>query len=208
MERRRIEEFPLFGDRPLVVSSLRGGGSDGRAEELTAWFSNNASAIRRSVFERFPFPDVEFAEDQGWASTVLRAGFRTALVNDSVVLHSHDYGPWENLRRHFDHARAMHETMGREDGITLREALRCAVHETGRDVAFAASDGSPGRLAAFARWGAPAVAYHLGAFGGRWLGARSGRLPASVCRRLSLHAQRVEEGAGRPAPGSAGRPAP
>jgi len=196
MERRRIEEFPLFGERALVVSSLRGGGAHALGEELAAWFSNNASAIRRSLFERLPFPDVEFAEDQAWARAVLRAGFRTALVNDSVVLHSHDYGPWENLRRHFDHARAMRETMGRVDGITLREVVRCAVHETGRDVDFEARGGRDGRIAALARWGVPAVAYHLGAFGGRWLGARSSRLPSSLRRRLSLHEQRVGEGAG------------
>lgn len=204
MERRRIEEFPLFAEGPLVVSSLRGVAGGGRGEEMTAWFSNNASAIPRALLDRFPFPDVEFAEDQAWARTVLRAGFRTALVNDSVVLHSHDYGPWENLRRHFDHARAMRETMGREDGITLREAVRCAVHETGRDVDYEAAGRGEGRFATLARWGAPAVAYHLGAFGGRWLGARSGRLPDAVRRRLSLHEQRVQEGAGddAPAPGA------
>ncbi|MFM7144070.1 MAG: glycosyltransferase family 2 protein, partial [Alphaproteobacteria bacterium] len=205
MERRRIEQFPLFGERPLVVSSLRGGGAAALGEEMAAWFSNNASAIRRDVLLRFPFPDVEFAEDQAWARSVLQAGFRTALVNDSIVVHSHDYGAWENLRRHFDHARAMRETMGREDSITLREVVRCAVHETGRDVDFEAAAGAGGRLATLARWGLPAVGYHLGAFSGRWLGARSGRLPESLRDRLSLHAERVAEGADAPAEGAAAR---
>jgi len=194
MESRRVEEFPLFREGALVVSSLRRGTVDRHGPEMAVWFSNNASAIRRGILERFPFPEVEFAEDQAWAGQVLEAGFRTALANESVILHSHDYGPWVNLQRHFDHARAMRETMGREDGLTLREALRQSVHETGRDVDFWATRRDRGRLRVFARWGGPSLAYHLGAFGGRWLGARAGRLPDRWRRRLSLHHHRRNDG--------------
>jgi hypothetical protein len=48
-----------------------------------------------------------------------------------------------------------------------------------------------GRLAAAPGWrgGAlgPALAYHLGAFGGQWLGMRAARLPDGLMGRLSLH---------------------
>ena len=88
----------------------------------------------------------------------------------------------------------MRETMGREDGLTLREALRQSVHETGRDVDFWATRRDRGRLRVFARWGGPSLAYHLGAFGGRWLGARAGRLPDRWRRRLSLHHLRRNDG--------------
>ena len=68
------------------------------------FFSNVSSVLRRSVWQQFPFPEVEFAEDQLWAKGVLEAGYQTAYRADSLVYHSHGYGPWMNLRRHFDHA--------------------------------------------------------------------------------------------------------
>jgi glycosyltransferase involved in cell wall biosynthesis/GT2 family glycosyltransferase len=186
MEWRRVVEFPLFRPSGLVVSSLRGGEDPGRPPELVAWFSNNASAIPRAILDRWPFPEVDFAEDQAWARMVLDAGFRVALANDSLIFHSHAYSPWTNLRRNFDHACAMRETLGRRDDLTAVECLRAAVRETRRDIAFWAADRGRPRTRVAVRWGLPAAAYHLGAFGGRWLGARANDLPGPIRRRLSL----------------------
>jgi rhamnosyltransferase len=136
MEWRRVVEFPLFHESGLVVSSARGNAEDARSPELHAWFSNNASAIPRAVLERWPFPEVEFAEDQAWARLVLAAGFRIALANDSVILHSHAYSPWTNLQRNFDHACATRETFGVRDELGVRACVRAALRETRRDIAF------------------------------------------------------------------------
>src|SRR5262245_14383870 len=38
--------------------------------------NNVASCVRRSVFERIPFPDVAFGEDSAWAALALQAGHR------------------------------------------------------------------------------------------------------------------------------------
>ena len=164
-----------------------------RNPERYYWFSNNSSAFRRSLLLDWPFPEVEFAEDQAWARRVLEAGFRTALVPASLILHSHAYSPWRNLQRHFDHARAMRQDLGQEDSLTLAEALRAALRETRRDVAFWADFRRRTRLRVAARWGASAFAYHLGAFGGRWLGRHTSHLPESVMERLSLR-ERVRAG--------------
>ncbi len=53
-------------------------------------FDNVSAALRRSVWERHPFPSTPIAEDVEWARTVLLAGHRLAYVPDSVVVHSHD----------------------------------------------------------------------------------------------------------------------
>ena len=197
MEWRTLAEFPLFRDlsaeSPPRVCAARGNPDWAAHPERFYWFSNNSSAFRREVLLRRPFPEVAFAEDQAWARGVLEAGFRTALVPASLILHSHAYRAWTNLQRHFDHARAMREDLGQQDDLTLVAAVEAAWRETRRDVSFwARLRGRSGARVAV-RWGARALAYHLAAFGGRWLGGRARRLPPALMERLSLH-ERVRAG--------------
>lgn len=63
-------------------------------------FNNVASAIRASVFQDYPFPEVEFGEDFAWAARVLTAGYRIAYTAESVVYHGHHYTPREAFRRY------------------------------------------------------------------------------------------------------------
>ena len=67
-------------------------------QKLT-FFSNNNSAIRKSVWASIPFPDVLFGEDQTWAKIILEMGYKTSYRKDSVVYHSHDYGFMETFER-------------------------------------------------------------------------------------------------------------
>lgn len=60
-------------------------------------FSNISSAIRKEIFERIPFPDVKFGEDQLWAQQVLEAGYAIQYEPASMVTHSHH----DNLRDAF-----------------------------------------------------------------------------------------------------------
>ena len=57
---------------------------------LRCVFDNVSSAVRRSVWERHPFPMTPIAEDAEWARDVLLAGHRLAYVPDAVVVHSHE----------------------------------------------------------------------------------------------------------------------
>ncbi len=57
--------------------------------ELCA-FDNVCSCIRRSVWERHPFPRVPIGEDIEWARDVLLAGYRIVYAPGSVVQHSHE----------------------------------------------------------------------------------------------------------------------
>ena len=105
MEWRRIVEDELSG---RAKSCLNSSAAPDYANNPAYFyfFSNVSSVLRRSVWQQFPFPEVEFAEDQLWARRVLEAGYQTAYRADSLVYHSHGYGAWPNFRRHFDHARA------------------------------------------------------------------------------------------------------
>jgi cellulose synthase/poly-beta-1,6-N-acetylglucosamine synthase-like glycosyltransferase len=49
------------------------------------------SCIRRQAWERIPFPEIDFGEDQAWAFEVQKAGLATGYAAEAVVRHSHDY---------------------------------------------------------------------------------------------------------------------
>jgi rhamnosyltransferase len=71
-----------------------------RIDEM--FFSNVSSAIRRDVWERFPFRDrVIMSEDQYWAYDVLRAGYDVVYHPAARVYHSHNYSLSTLFRRNW-----------------------------------------------------------------------------------------------------------
>lgn len=98
------------------------------------FFSNNNSCIRRSVWERIPFPDVDFAEDQSWALQVVEAGYAKGYTPLAWVYHSHDFGLVETARRGFDEARALNGLFGYELVPSWPRLMRDWLYLTGRDM--------------------------------------------------------------------------
>jgi rhamnosyltransferase len=105
------------------------------------FYSDNSSCMRKSVWKEHPYPDVDFAEDQIWAKTIIEAGYSKAYAWDSVVYHSHDYSLWERVQRSYDEARALNELFGYKMGGSLRGALRQTFRTTGRDMLLARKNG-------------------------------------------------------------------
>jgi rhamnosyltransferase len=67
------------------------------------FFSNVCSAIRRDVWEQFPFDEtLIMSEDQLWAKQVLLAGHRILYEPAATVFHSHNYGLKDIFKRNFD----------------------------------------------------------------------------------------------------------
>ena len=81
-----------------------------------AFFSDNNSCLRRSVWEKYPYPDVNFAEDQVWMRQMLEKGYKKVYVPDSLVYHSHNFAGFEFAKRIFDDYRG-HYVM--HDGLRL-----------------------------------------------------------------------------------------
>jgi GT2 family glycosyltransferase len=167
----------LYGPEPRVQ---RAGGP----EELslrTTLFSNVNSAIRRDVWERFPFADdLFFAEDQEWARRVLLAGYGIAYEPQAVVRHSHAYTVGSALKRFFDTGASAERGFlaggSPSSGVLRREALRYAQEE----LAWLARTGRR-------RWIPYTAVYELAKFVGLQLGARHRRLPLWAKRRLSFY---------------------
>lgn len=101
--------FSGFGSEPNIVRLQDRARYDQDAgyRQFLHYFSNNNSCIRRSVWRKFPFPDVDFAEDQLWAKAIIEAGYAKAYAPDACVYHSHNFGVRESYRRAFDESRAL-----------------------------------------------------------------------------------------------------
>lgn len=184
MEWRRIVEDELSGRAESCRNSRAAPGYTDNPASFY-FFSNVSSALRRSVWQQFPFPEVEFAEDQLWAKRVLEAGYQTAYRADSLVYHSHGYGAWPNFRRHFDHARALSDSDS-ASRLPLGRTLSTAWSAARRDLSFWRWLTKQGRLRVGLRWGGLALAWHLAALWGAWLGERKQVLTPSLARRISL----------------------
>ncbi len=75
--------------------------SSAHEKRLLYNFNDVASAIRRELWERHPFPRTNFGEDILMARALLEAGFCVVYDDQATVEHSHDYDPQEM------HARAV-----------------------------------------------------------------------------------------------------
>ena len=187
MECRMLAEHPAFAPGLDAVQSARGNPDWARDPDAWCSLSNNAAAYRCPVLLDHPFPEVRFAEDRAWARERLLEGWRTVLVGDSLVRHSHAYSPWVHLRRNFDHFRSLHEDFDFKDNFGFLDGLRAAWREMRRDVDFEADRRGAGRGVTLLRWGPQALLYHMGAFAGRWLGSHVEWMPRGLPDRLALH---------------------
>jgi rhamnosyltransferase len=104
--------------------------------QLLHFFSNSNSCLRRSVWEEIPFPEVDFAEDQMWASKIIEAGYAKAYADKAVVYHSHDFGFWEQGRRSFDESYALYRIFGYMLGPSLPYVTAQAIRTTVSDFKY------------------------------------------------------------------------
>jgi rhamnosyltransferase len=146
----------------------------------TTFFSNVNSAIRRAVWEKFPFADdLFFAEDQDWSRRVLLAGYAIRYEPNAVVHHSHAYTVRMAFKRFFDSGASAERGYlagGRGSSAALRhEAVRYAREEL-RWLLRTHQQ----------RWIPYAILYELAKFLGLQLGARHRRLPLWVKQRSSF----------------------
>ena len=168
------------------------------------FLSNVNAAYRRDCWEQIRFRDVPYAEDQAFGRDLLAAGWLKAYHPDAAVLHAHDYGPLEFMRRYFDEYRGLRATTGHVEAFHPVGALRTVRAETAADLRWLKERGAP--AGERARWAARAGVHHGGRRIFSALGSRAERLPAGVRERLSL--ERRGDGTATVAPaGAAAAPA-
>ena len=67
--------------------------------QVLHFYSDNNSALRRSIWEKIPYPEIDYGEDQLWARTIIEAGYTKLYAPTATVYHSHDYTPEETYKR-------------------------------------------------------------------------------------------------------------
>lgn len=87
-------------------------------------FSNAASCIRRSTWEKLPF-ELPAAEDLDWAKRVVEGGWRIIYEAEATAYHSHDESARNVAQRKINLARAQDERDGRRRtrARTVKDAL-------------------------------------------------------------------------------------
>jgi glycosyltransferase involved in cell wall biosynthesis len=148
------------------------------------FLSNVNAAYARSCWAELRFRDVAYAEDQAFGKDLLAAGWTKVYHPAAAVLHAHDYGPAEFMRRYFDEYRGLRETTGHVEPLSplgTLGAIRVGMRGDGR---WLAEHGVTG--VERARWLARSSVHHGGRRVFAALGSRATRLPAALERRLSL----------------------
>ena len=77
-------------------------------QQYLAFFSDNNSCLRRSVWEKMPYADVNFAEDQIWARQILEAGYKKIYCPHASVYHSHNYPLETYFQRYYDEFKGLY----------------------------------------------------------------------------------------------------
>ncbi len=183
--RELAAHFAGFGEKTTVFrmeDPARYAREEGYRQFLH-FFSNNNSCLRRSVWKRYPFPEVDFAEDQIWAKTVIEAGYGKAYAPNACVYHSHDFGVLETARRSFDESRALHRIFGYVLVPSLYHAVRTWAYLVHRNRAWIREEvpDSTNRLMETLK----SPAFALAKMAGLYLGGREASLPAWTVSRLS-----------------------
>lgn len=148
------------------------------------FFSDVNGAVRRTAWERVPYREVPYAEDQLLAREMIEAGYAKVFHPGAAVYHSHDYPPVQFLRRYFDEFRSLREVLGHVEAFGLEHVARTVYNQTRLDREFLSEQGMAGRE--LRRAVRKSARHYLVRTVGAGLGARAGRLPAPVRKVLSL----------------------
>jgi glycosyltransferase involved in cell wall biosynthesis len=141
-------------------------------------------AIARWAWERVPYREVPYAEDQLLGRELIEAGFAKVFHPDARVLHSHDYPPLAFFRRYFDEFRSLREVLGFRQPWGPRQTLRDVRGLLGADRRWLRAQGVDGR--ALVKPLLVSGRHHAGRMAGSIIGTRADRLPPALRRRLSL----------------------
>jgi hypothetical protein len=148
------------------------------------FFTDANAAVARAAWERVPFRDVPYAEDQALALDMLAAGYAKAYVPDAVVTHSHDYSAAAQFRRAFDEWRGLREVHGWVQPVAPLRTLLEIQHEVRDDLRSLRGRGMPpGEVA---REAARSIRHWSVRAAGAAAGSRADRLPPAVRRWCSL----------------------
>jgi rhamnosyltransferase len=186
LARRIVEEWPQVGGTARIVKQLDVSLDATRQWHDLAHFSNTSSCLRKEVWERIPFPEVDFAEDVAWACQALKAGYHLVYEPASAVLHSHSGSLSRQFRENVDHGRGVRLALG-EGRHTLMAPHHPALKRIRRDLSSIWQDKRSPLLGKI-RWTLYVPFWYAASTGGQWVGAYVDRWPRWLRECLSWQA--------------------
>jgi glycosyltransferase involved in cell wall biosynthesis len=173
---------------PMIARELTeffAGFAAGVQRQGDATFLSNVNACyARACWEEIRFREIAYSEDQAFGADMLQAGWIKVYQPSAAVLHAHDYGALEFMRRYFDEYRGLHESTGHVEAFGVLATARQVRAEVAGDRRWAAEQGLSGTEQASLT--ARSAIHHGGRRVFSALGSRADRLPAPVRGRLSL----------------------
>jgi len=141
--KRELEmHFEGFRQKPLVeMEDPQRYQREPGYRQFLHFFSDNNALLRRRVWEKIPYPDVDFAEDQVWAKLIIEAGYRKGYSHEGAVFHSHNYGLLERLQRSFDESFAFRQFFGYRLCPNVPSLLGSWLRLSRRDLRYAFKEG-------------------------------------------------------------------
>ncbi len=184
-----FEAHPPDGDRG---SSALENGASGDSVHVPVYqrqggptfLSNVNACYARACWEEIRFREIAYSEDQAFGADMLEAGWIKVYQPSAAVLHAHDYGALEFMRRYFDEYRGLRESTGHVEPFGVLATARQVRAEVAGDRRWAAEQGLRGTEQASLT--ARSAVHHGGRRVFSALGSRADRLPAPVRGRLSL----------------------
>lgn len=99
-------------------------------------FDNVSSAIRKSIWEKYPFPAACFAEDLEWAKEILKSGYKIIYQPDSLVYHSHDFSVFDWYEKNKVNSRKLYSLFGFKTADSFYKIWIFFLVRTFRDIGF------------------------------------------------------------------------
>lgn len=165
--------------------------SSARGPSPATFFTDANGCVARAAWERVPFREVPYAEDQLLALDMLRAGYAKVFHPGARVVHSHEYGAVAQFQRSFDEWRGLREVHGWIEPGAPRRVLSQLRGQLGADWRALRADGIPAtRLPGEA---ARSLRHWTVRAAGALAGSRADRLPPAVRRRCSLERRETFE---------------
>lgn len=148
------------------------------------FLSNVNACYARACWEEIRFREVAYAEDQAFGRDLLDAGWSKVYHPSAAVLHAHDYGAMEFMRRYFDEYRGLRQTTGHVEPFGLLATIGYTRRQVKADRRYMAEQGF-GHLQR-AHWSTRAVVHHSGRRVFSAAGSRAERIPRPLRRAFSL----------------------
>jgi rhamnosyltransferase len=167
----------IYGDQRIVKDSAHGN----RMGYRFYHFSDVNSALRRSMWEKIPYPeDFKTFEDLAIAKRILDTGWKIVYEPEAPVFHSHHYNAKQLVKRYFDIGYTLKQLGIWEVSGTRSSLLQDLGHLLSKQLGHRERTGSIRRTPV-------AVGQSLAKSAGLLLGLNQQFLPLPLKRRLSAY---------------------